>query len=57
MKNPTNVTMKVGVDQFNRRGLVVFSSLTTFFFVASFFGWGPMQLLVRIVMEGLKISE
>lgn len=33
-------------ERFTRRGLLVCSSLSTFFFVGSFFGWGPMQLLV-----------
>jgi hypothetical protein len=34
-------------DKFNRRGLIVCSSLFTFFYVGSFFGWGPMQLLLE----------
>jgi hypothetical protein len=34
-------------DQFNRRGLMVCSCLFTFLYVGSFFGWGPMQLLLE----------
>jgi hypothetical protein len=34
-------------DRFNRRGLMVCSCLFTFLYVGSFFGWGPMQLLLE----------
>jgi hypothetical protein len=38
-------------DDHNRVGLLVVSSLYTFFFVGAFFGWGPLQLLVRPSMR------
>jgi len=34
-------------ERFHRRGLLTCSILYTFFYVGSFFGWGPMQLMVR----------
>ena len=36
-------------NQRRRVGLFIFACLYTFFFVGAFFGWGPMQLLVRYI--------
>jgi hypothetical protein len=34
-----------------RIGLVTVSCLYTFTFVGAFFGWGPMQLMVRLLAD------
>jgi hypothetical protein len=38
------------VQHRRRAGLLIFSCLYTVFYVGAFYGWGPMQLLVRIVL-------
>jgi len=45
---PMEVSAK---DQRRRVALLVVTSIYTFVFVGAFFGWGPMQLMVRRSME------
>jgi hypothetical protein len=39
------------LEQRRRHGLFIFAILYTVLFVGAFFGWGPMQLLVRICLS------
>jgi hypothetical protein len=41
------VDPKSPVQRRRRTGLLIFSILYTILYVGAFFGWGPMQLLVR----------
>jgi hypothetical protein len=56
--NPSNIKMtnahvvivvdpKSQVQRRHRTGLLIFSSMYTILYLGAFFGWGPMQLLVR----------